>query len=218
MQGNGGSTEPGAREHRLLPLLDHVPKREIHPAFDHRRSLWHLVNPEALSLAGPDQPKSLTELKRNYLFRSSGSKLEAPRRPSDRLAMVGQSPHEGSFNEYSLAMRKGVDWVAAAHHATFLYSAIEARAIIQWQINRQTEKFLEILAREIKSPSKEDSGADPEPLSDQMMQGNACHSEVTAMVIGSDFDGSRLKWRIVAGKRLKHLHFEHGHLTEVGLC
>ena len=57
-----------------------MPKREIHPAFDRRRSLWHLVNPEALSLAG-HQPKSLTELKRNYIFRSPVSKLEAPRRP-----------------------------------------------------------------------------------------------------------------------------------------
>ena len=71
---------------------------------------------------------------------------------------------------------------------------------------------------EIKSPPKEDGGADPEALSDQMIQGNACHSEVTAMVVGSDFDGTRLKWRIVAGKSLKYPHLEHGHFAEVGLC
>jgi hypothetical protein len=100
----------------------------------------------------------------------------------------------------ALAIIKKFHLIAPADETTFLYSAIETRAIIQWQINRQAEKFLEILTREIKSPSKEDSGADPKPLSDQMIQGNARHSEVTAMVVGSDFDGTRLKWRIVAGK------------------
>ena len=75
-----GKLSPWAREHRLSRLLDHVPKREIDAAFDRRRSFWHLVNPEALSLASHDQPKSLTEFKRDCLLRSPVSKLEAPRR------------------------------------------------------------------------------------------------------------------------------------------
>ena len=75
-----GKLSPWAREHRLSRLLDHVPKREIDAAFDRRRSFWHLVNPEALRLASYDQPKSLTEFKRDCLLRSPVSKLEAPRR------------------------------------------------------------------------------------------------------------------------------------------
>ena len=77
-QGTGGSTEPWARAHRLSALIDHVPKREIDAAFDRRRSFWHLVNPEAFSLASHDQPKSLTEFKRDCLLHSRVSKLEAP--------------------------------------------------------------------------------------------------------------------------------------------
>ena len=37
------------------------------------------------------------------------------------------------------------------------------------------------------------------------------------MVVGSDLDGARLKRRIVAGKRLKHLHLEYCDFAEVGL-
>jgi len=85
-----GPLSPGAREHRLSPLLDHVPKREIDAAFDRRRSFWHLVNPEALSLASHDQPKSLTEFKRDCLLRSPVSKLEAPRR-TERQAGYGRA-------------------------------------------------------------------------------------------------------------------------------
>jgi hypothetical protein len=58
---------------------DHAPKREIDAAFDRRRSFWHLVNPEALSLASHNQPKRLTEFKRDCLLCSPMSKLEAPR-------------------------------------------------------------------------------------------------------------------------------------------
>lgn len=41
------------------------------------------------------------------------------------------------------------------------------------QIDQEAEKFLEILAGEIESPSKEDGGADAEALSDEVIQGNA---------------------------------------------
>jgi hypothetical protein len=51
------------------------------------------------------------------------------------------------------------DRIAAADDAAFLDPAIEARSIIQRQLDRQAEKFLEILAGKIKSPSKEDGGA-----------------------------------------------------------
>jgi hypothetical protein len=68
-----------------------------------------------------------------------------------------------------LAILKGFDRIAAADDAAFLDPAIEARSIIQGQIDRQAEKFLEILAGKIKSPSKEDGGADAEALSDEMI-------------------------------------------------
>ena len=91
-----GKLSPWAREHRLSRLLDHVPKREIDAAFDRRRSFWHLVNPEALSLASHDQPKSLTEFKRDGLLRSSVSKLEAARR-TKRQAGDGRTIPEARF-------------------------------------------------------------------------------------------------------------------------
>jgi hypothetical protein len=59
---------------------DHAPEREIDAAFNRRRSFRHLVNPESLSLASHDQPKALTEFKRDCLLRSPVSKLKAPRR------------------------------------------------------------------------------------------------------------------------------------------
>jgi hypothetical protein len=59
---------------------DHAPEREIDAGRNSSGGLRHLVNPEALSLASHDQPKALTELKRDCLLCSAMAKLEAPRR------------------------------------------------------------------------------------------------------------------------------------------
>ncbi len=67
--------------HLILMLLvhrDHMLEREIDAALDRRRGLRHLVNPEPLSLAGHDQPKTLTEFEDDCLLRSPVSKLKAP--------------------------------------------------------------------------------------------------------------------------------------------
>jgi hypothetical protein len=84
---------------------------------------------------------------------------------------------------------KRFDRIAAADDVAFLDPAIEARSIIQRQIDRLAEKFLEILAGKIKSPSKEDGGADAEALSDKVIQGDASHREATTVVGRLDLYG-----------------------------
>ena len=117
-----------------------------------------------------------------------------------------------------LAIVKRFDRIAAADDAAFLDPALEARSIIQRQIDRQAEKFLEILAGKIKPPSKEDGGADAEALSDNVIQGDASHREVTTVVGRLDLYGTGLNRRIVACKCLKHLHLQHSDLAEIGFC
>ena len=74
----------------------------------------------------------------------------------------------GRIRRTSLGL-EGFDRIALADDPAFLDPALETRAIVQWQIDRQAEKFLEVLSREIKSPSKEDGVADPEALSDEVI-------------------------------------------------
>jgi hypothetical protein len=107
LRGMAGPLSPWAREHRLSRLLAHVPKCEIDAAFDRRRSFWHLVNPEALSLASHDQPKSLTKFKRDCLLRSSVSKLKAARRTK------GQAGDGRTIPETRLMIAMPADTVAA---------------------------------------------------------------------------------------------------------
>src|SRR6478735_5336007 len=66
---------------------------------------------------------------------------------------------------HRLAIIKRFNRIAGANDAAFLNPAIEARSIVQWQIERHAEKFLEILAGEIKSPAKQDGGPHAEALS-----------------------------------------------------
>ena len=104
-----------------------------------------------------------------------------------------------------LAIVKRFDRIAAADDAAFLNPAIEARSIVQWQIERHAEKFLEILAGEIKSPSKKDGVADPEALSDQMIQGDAWGSRF-GQAWGSEETEERRRKR--SRRQRSHFAFE----------
>jgi hypothetical protein len=88
---------------------------------------------------------------------------------------------------------------------------------MQRQIDRQVEKFLEILAGKDESPSKEDGSADAEVLSDEVIQGNTSHCQVVAVIGRPDLGRTtEPEDRCVLGPQ--HLHLEHSDLAEVGLC
>ena len=63
------------------------------------------------------------------------------------------------------------DRIAAVDDTGLLDPAIEARPVVQRQINRQAEELFQILAGEIESSAEEDGCAHAKVLSDEMMQG-----------------------------------------------
>lgn len=111
-----------------------------------------------------------------------------------------------------------LDRIAAADSATLLDPAIESGPIVQREIDRSTEKFLQVSARKIEPAGDEDAVADAETAADQMIEWNPNHGEVAAMVGRFQLDGAELKWRIVACQRLQYFHFEHCYLAKhIGL-
>jgi hypothetical protein len=70
------------------------------------------------------------------------------------LAALSASAHYvHAAKLHTLAIVERFDRIAAADDAAFLNPAIEARSIIQRQIDRQAKKFLEILAGSGDTPA-----------------------------------------------------------------
>ena len=82
---------------RLL-RLDYAPEREIDAAVDRRLGLWHLMEPEALSLAAHYEPMPLLQFKRDCFLCFPMSELKPPRSTERKLAIVGRSPRPASLS------------------------------------------------------------------------------------------------------------------------
>jgi hypothetical protein len=91
-----------------------------------------------------------------------------------------------------------LDPVARANDAAALDAAIEARAIVEGQVDRETQQLFQVFAGEVQSAAAQDHVANTKPPPDQMIERHTPDRQIAAMVLGSQDNRSALQRRIVA--------------------
>ena len=110
--------------------------------------------------------------------------------------------------EPDLAVIERLDRIAAVEDAALLYPAIESGSIVQRQVQRQSEQLLEIFAREAKPAADQDHVTDAKVLADEVIERNAPHRQIAAMICRLELDRAGLRRRIVSRQCVERLDLE----------